>query len=120
VLGHNDREVAGAEARVALSVFEDLGANRDADAAAALMRELGIRAARTGPRNVGRLTRREMEVLTLLGEGLSNPEIADRLVVSRKTVEHHVARVLSKLGLRRRAEAAALTARTTPAASAGN
>jgi DNA-binding CsgD family transcriptional regulator len=120
VLGHNDREVAGAEARVALSVFEDLGANRDADAAAALMRELGIRAARTGPRNVGRLTRREMEVLTLLGEGLSNPEIADRLVLSRKTVEHHVARVLSKLGLRRRAEAAALTARTTPAASAGN
>jgi DNA-binding CsgD family transcriptional regulator len=114
VLGGNDREVAGAEARAALSVFEDLGAGRDADAAAALMRDLGVKAARTGPKNVGRLTKREQEVLALLGEGLSNPEIAGRLFLSRKTVEHHVARVLSKLGLRGRAEAAALAARSTP------
>jgi DNA-binding CsgD family transcriptional regulator len=113
VLGRDGREVAGAEARAALSVFEDLGANRDADAAAALLRDLGIKAARTGPRNVGRLTRREQEVLALLGEGLSNPEIAGRLFLSRKTVEHHVARILSKLGLRGRAEAAALAARGT-------
>jgi DNA-binding CsgD family transcriptional regulator len=114
VLGQEDREVAGAEARVALSVFEDLGARRDADAAAALLRDLGVKAARTGPKNVGRLTRREQEVLALLGEGLSNPEIAARLFLSRKTVEHHVARILSKLGLRGRAEAAALAARITP------
>ena len=112
LLGRDDRVVAGAEARVALSVFEDLGADRDADAAAALMRDLGIRAARTFPRTVGRLTTREREVLALLGEGLANPEIAERLFLSRKTVEHHVARVLSKLGLRGRAEAAALAART--------
>ena len=114
VLGHRDREVAGAEARAALAVFEDLGASRDADAAAALMRDLGIKAARTGPKNTGRLTGREQEVLALLGEGLSNPEIARRLFLSRKTVEHHVARILSKLGLRGRAEAAALAARGTP------
>ena len=114
VLRRNDREVAGAEARAALSVFEDLGAGRDADAAAALMRDLGVKAARTGPKNVGRLTRREEEVLALLGEGLSNPEIAERLFLSRKTVEHHVARILSKLGLRGRAEAAALVARSAP------
>ena len=112
VLGRNDRELAGAEARAALRVFEDLGARRDADMAAALMRDLGIKAARTGPKNVGRLTKREQEVLTLLGEGLSNPEIAERLFLSRKTVEHHVARILSKLGLRRRAEAAALAAQS--------
>ena len=111
VLGRNDREVAGAEARAALSVFEDLGAGRDADAAAALLRDLGIKAARTGPKNLGRLTKREQEVLALLGEGLSNPEIASRLFLSRKTVEHHVARILSKLGLRGRTEAAALAAR---------
>jgi DNA-binding CsgD family transcriptional regulator len=117
VLGHGDREVAGAEARAAFSVFEDLGASRDADAAAALMRDLGIRAARTGPKNVGRLTGREQEVLALLGEGLSNPEIAGRLFLSRKTVEHHVARILSKLGLRGRAEAAALAARSAPGVS---
>jgi len=114
VLGRNQREVAGAEARAALSVFEDLGAGREADAAAALMRDLGVKAARTGPKNVGRLTRREQEVLVLLGEGLSNPEIAERLFLSRKTVEHHVARILSKLGLRGRAEAAALAAGSTP------
>jgi DNA-binding CsgD family transcriptional regulator len=114
VLGDSHREVAGAEARAALSVFEDLGAGRDADAAAALMRDLGVKPARTGPRNAGRLTKREQEVLALLGEGLSNPEIAERLFLSRKTVEHHVARVLSKLGLRRRAEAAALVARVSP------
>jgi tetratricopeptide (TPR) repeat protein len=69
----DDRAVAGAEARAALSGLEDLGASHDADAAAALMRDLGMKAARTGPRNFGRLTKREQEVLALLGEGLSNP-----------------------------------------------
>src|SRR5262249_47696115 len=110
VVAHADRELATVEARAALSVFEGLGADRDADAAAALLRELGVRAARTGPKNVGRLTKREQEVLALLGEGFSNPEIAERLFLSRKTVEHHVASILSKLGLRRPAEAPPLPA----------
>lgn len=100
-------EVAVLEARAALTVFEELGAGRDADATAALLRRLGVKAARAGPKGVGTLTKREREVFVLLGEGLSNPEIAGRLHLSRKTVEHHVARVLAKLGLRSRAEAAA-------------
>ncbi len=102
---------AEVEGRGALALFEDLGAGRDADVAAAFLRRLGVRAARAGPKGFGTLTKREREVLSLLGEGLSNPEIAQRLFLSRKTVEHHVAHVLRKLGLRNRAEAAAEAAR---------
>jgi DNA-binding NarL/FixJ family response regulator len=100
-------ELAIAESRAALEAFEQLGAGGDADAAASFLRRLGVKAARTGPKGVGALTKREREVLSLLAEGLSNAEIAERLYVSRKTVQHHVAHILSKLGVRSRAEAAA-------------
>ena len=113
-----DPEFAVAEARSALAVFDDLGASGQADAAAALLRDLGVKAARSGPRGLGTLTKREQEVLTLLGEGLSNPEIAERLYLSRKTVEHHVAAILSKLGARNRAEAAAEAVRRLATGSA--
>ena len=91
------------------TAFERLGAARDADRVAAFLRVLGV-AARTGPKGVGALTAREQEVLRLLGLGLSNPEIAARLHVSRKTASHHVSRILTKLNLRNRAEAAAFAA----------
>lgn len=103
-------EVARAEARAALDAFGTLQAGRDADAAAAVLRDLGVRAA-VPRQSTGPLTGREAEVLDLLGRGLSNPEIAERLFISRKTVEHHVASVLAKLGLRSRAEAAGYSAR---------
>jgi DNA-binding CsgD family transcriptional regulator len=100
-----------AEARSARDAFERLGAGRDADAAAALLRSLGVNAARSGPRGAGGLTKRETEVLGLLAEGLSNKAIAERLFLSPKTVEHHVHNVLLKLDLGSRAEAAAYVAR---------
>jgi DNA-binding NarL/FixJ family response regulator len=97
-------------ARQARNELEALGATRDADAAAALMRSLGARG-RSGPRSLDSLSRRETEVLRLLGEGLSNREMAARLFISPKTAEHHVSRVYAKLGLRSRAEAAAYAVR---------
>jgi DNA-binding CsgD family transcriptional regulator len=107
----SDKEAAAEEARGALTTFEALGAAPDADAAAALLRDWGIKAVRRGPNAVGSLTTREREILALLGEGLSNREIAKRLFITPKTVEHHVGHVLSKLDLKRRGEAAAYAVR---------
>ena len=96
-------------ARAALAAFDRLGAAREADEAAQLLRALGVAVRRTGPAQAD-LTPREAEVLQLLARGLSNKDIAERLVISAKTVEHHVSQVLGKLGLRSRAEAAAYVA----------
>jgi DNA-binding NarL/FixJ family response regulator len=103
-------ELARLHAGTALAIFERLGAMRDADAAAALLRELESGGRHT-PRIEGELTAREREVLDLLGEGLSNQAIAERLSISPRTAEHHVGRILGKLGLQRRTEAAAYALR---------
>jgi DNA-binding NarL/FixJ family response regulator len=88
-----------------------LGATAVAKKVALRLRDLGRRVPR-GPRpktraNPRGLTEREWEIARLLAQGLSNAEIADRLVVSPKTVGHHVSAVLAKLGVRRRWEVAA-------------
>ncbi len=99
-------DVAVDHARIALTGFEKLGASVEADRTAAFLRSAGV-TGRSVPKSGGVLTRREEEVLRLLGAGLSNPEIAERLFVSRKTASHHVSSILAKLNLRNRSEAAA-------------
>jgi DNA-binding CsgD family transcriptional regulator len=109
-----DTAMAITEARAALSCFERLGAAPRRDQAAALLRGLGD-TARTRPQRpddlTGSLSVREQEVLELVRQGLSNAEIASRLFISPKTAEHHVGRILTKLGVRSRGEAAALAVR---------
>lgn len=114
-----DTPAAIGEARAAAAIFDRLGAAAGTDRVAALLRRLGATApARTRDgqaRSVASLSAREAEVLDLICQGNSNAQIAARLFISPKTAEHHVSRVLSKLGVRTRAEAAAVAA-TRPAA----
>jgi DNA-binding NarL/FixJ family response regulator len=104
-LAGDSPEVAAEEARTACAAFRDLGASRAMDRAASILRDLG---AGTGgrPRGGGDLTAREREVLELITLGMTNARIAQTLVISEKTAGHHVSRILTKLGVHNRTEAA--------------
>ncbi|MDB5972257.1 MAG: hypothetical protein JWQ90_4707 [Hydrocarboniphaga sp.] len=99
--------------REALAIFSGLGASALENGCRDQLRRLGARGVPRGPRaetqrNPSGLTVREIEVLGLLAQGLSNAQIAKRLVRSEKTVDHHVSAILGKLGVRSRTEAAAV------------
>ena len=98
--------------RRAFDELQELGAPAAAAVVARRLRERGVRGVARGPRattrsNPANLTERELEVLALLSRNLANAEIADRLVLSRRTVEHHVSAILRKLSVQTRAQAAA-------------
>lgn len=104
--------------RDALVEFEDRGQDRLASATRSLMAKAGApvprrRADSNVPPELRQLgvTDREYEVVTLLGEGLANKEIAERLYLSPRTVERHIANVAVKAGLRTRSELVAFAAK---------
>ena len=111
-LGRNDQ--ARREIETALTDFQELGAAGETERATALLG--GLRTTKTAPSELagtplGDLSARELEVLGLVAMGLTNHEIARRLVLSEHTVNRHVANILRKLGLPSRAAASSLAGR---------
>jgi DNA-binding CsgD family transcriptional regulator len=98
--------------RRALAEFQRLGARPAAAIVARRLRKRGALTLPRGPRpatrqNPANLTAREVEVLALVAQGLRNAEIADRLFLAQKTVDHHVSAILRKLGVPTRGHASA-------------
>jgi DNA-binding NarL/FixJ family response regulator len=110
-----DRDRAIATLHSALAVAETLGSGSARERTGQALRALGVRTwkrmatSRDGPSPA--LSAREREVLHLIAEGASNPEIASAVFLSRKTVERHVSNILRKLGVRNRTELVAAVAR---------
>jgi DNA-binding NarL/FixJ family response regulator len=98
--------------RRALTELHRLGARPAAGIVTRRLHERGVRGVPRGPRranlhNPANLTTREVEVLALVAQGLRNSDVAERLFLSPKTVDHHVSAILRKLDVRTRGEASA-------------
>ncbi len=111
LLADSDAPVAVTEAQAALAIYERLDAP-EAEVCATLLRRLGAKVSyspRPPADPLAPLSRREREIVDLIGQGLTNAQISEKLFISPKTAEHHVSNILGKLALRSRFEVAAIT-----------
>lgn len=122
-LSGSDTRRAAEELRKAGDQAAAVGASTEQQLAELALRRLGVRTwrrgqARAGENALDRLSDREIEITRLIGAGHSNPEIAGRLFLSRKTIERHVSNILARTGARNRTDLARMLnmqdARTTP------
>ncbi|WBB91973.1 AAA family ATPase [Verrucosispora sp. WMMC514] len=109
--GAGQRDAVGAAVSEAAGLADGLGAVRLAERAATLARRVGLRAVGRGRPGADPLTEREREVLRLVAAGHSNSRIAEQLFISPKTASVHVSRIIAKLDVTNRVEAAALAHR---------
>jgi DNA-binding CsgD family transcriptional regulator len=121
---HGDAGRARPLLEQATQIYERLGAARDLARAEAALREAGIRRGRRGTRNRPRvgwqsLIPTERAVADLVADGLSNPQIGERLYISRRTVQTHLAHMFAKLDLSARAQLAAEVTRRRNEPQAG-
>ena len=110
--GYVIKDIKGMEL---LSAVRTVGSGRsllDNRAAAALMSRLRASVAKPGP--LAGLTGKERTLLDLIGEGLTNRQIAERMFLAEKTVKNYVSRLLAKLGMQRRTQAAIFATRQSP------
>jgi LuxR family transcriptional regulator, maltose regulon positive regulatory protein len=103
-------DAAVREAQAALTILEQIGADRERERATALLRHLKVATPERAENAAAGLTRREMEVLRLVAQGLSDKEVAAGLGLSEHTVHRHIANVLNKLDVPSRAAAVAQVA----------
>ena len=104
--GYVIKDIKGMELVSAVRTVASGRSLLDNRAAAALMSRLRATVEKPGP--VARLTEQERRLLDLIGEGLTNRQIAERMFLAEKTVKNYVSRMLSKLGMERRTQAAVL------------
>jgi DNA-binding NarL/FixJ family response regulator len=107
--GYVMKQTSGAELVGAVRTVAAGRSTLDAHAAQRVMQRLRDRAAEIDP--ISALSAQEKRVLELVGEGLTNRQIAEQMILSEKTAKNYVSSLLSKLGMQRRSQAAALAAR---------
>jgi DNA-binding NarL/FixJ family response regulator len=104
--GYVLKQISGTDLVSAVRTVASGQSMLDSGAATRLMARLRGESAAQQPSDVPQLTEREREILALVGEGLTNRQIGQRLYLAEKTVKNHISRLLAKLGVERRVQAA--------------